>query len=162
MAGTSTAVTNGLRELHFHCFNCLRSELDRIEEAGDEHATGTGNWNPAQIVQHVAEVVTRSIDGFEFRAPLFARLMRPLLRAKLMGKPLPTGVKLKGGSAVLIPPESVRLNDAIALLRKELDRAEQQKMTADSPIFGKMAHEDWTDLHLRHAEMHFGFISLDG
>lgn len=159
MSGTSDTPATGRRQVEYHCFNCLRKELDQLEAAGEENITTTGDWTPGQIVQHVGEVVTRSIDGFDFKTPLFVRMMRPLLRAKLKGKALPSGVKLKGGSAALVPPASTKLSDAIAHMRKELDRAEQQKMSADSPIFGRMTHADWVDMHCRHAELHFSFMN---
>lgn len=150
------------REVKLNCFNCLKSELDKFEQAGEENLITTGAWTPGQIVQHVCETMTRSIDGFEFKVPFMVRLMRPIIRMKMLnsGKPIPAGIKLTGNSQVMIPPESITLTEAIANLRAEIQRAEKQKMTKPSPVFGKMTHKDWTNLHLRHAELHFSFIQL--
>ena len=150
------------REVKLNCFNCLKSELDQFEQAGEENLTTTGNWTAAQIVQHVCETITRSIDGFDFKAPFMVRLMRPIIRAKLLksGKPIPTGIKLTGNAQVMIPNQSITLTEAIANLRAEIERAQKEKMTKPSPVFGKMTHEQWTNLHLRHAELHFSFIQL--
>jgi hypothetical protein len=30
-------------------------------------------------------------------------------------------------------------------------------MTARHPVLGKLTHEEWTQLHLRHAELHLSF-----
>jgi len=150
------------REVKLHCFNCLRSELDKFEQAGEDGLTTTGEWTAGQIVQHVCETMKRSIDGFEFKAPWFVRLMRPIIRMKFVGKakPIPAGIKLTGDSTTMIPPKSVALSDAIADLRSTIERAKKEKMAQPSPVFGKMTHEDWVNLHLRHAELHFSFIRL--
>lgn len=150
------------RDVKLHCFNCLRSELDKFEQAGGNGLTTTGDWTAGQIVQHVCETMKRSLDGFEFKAPWYVRLMRPILRMKFMGKSkaIPAGIKLRGDSAAMIPPKSVAFADAMADLRSTIERAEKKKMTQPSPVFGKMTHEDWVNLHLRHAELHFSFIQL--
>jgi len=146
------------RRLEFHCFNCLRGELDRLEAAGEANIRAVGRWTPGQVVQHLAEVVTRSIDGFEFEGPRLVRMLRPVLRLTMMGRPMPSGVKLKGAMTAMVPPPSIRFDNALANLRRELDRAERERMTAKSPVFGRMTHDDWANLHLRHAELHLGFL----
>ncbi len=157
-----TNANSARRTVQLHCFNCLRGELDRFEEIGADNLQTTGDLTAGQIVQHISEVVTRSIDGFEFSAPLIVKLMRPMIRKKFVGtsSPLDPGIKLKGDSTVLVPAVDFPLADAIANLRSELDRANETKMTKPSPVFGNMTHDDWTNLHLRHAELHFSFIQL--
>ncbi len=162
MTGQQVTGSGNRRAVKLHCFNCLRGELDRFEEIGADNLKTTGDLTAAQIVQHISEVVTRSIDGFEFSVPWFVRLFRPLIRKKFIGTttPLDSGIKLKGESLAMIPAADFSLTDAIANLRNELERANEVKMTQPSPVFGVMTHEDWTSLHLRHAELHFSFIQL--
>ena len=36
-----------------------------------------------------------------------------------------------------------------------------ERMSKPSPVFGPMTHEEWEQLHCRHAELHFSFIHKD-
>jgi len=42
-------------------------------------------------------------------------------------------------------------------LRQSVARTKSERMEAAHPAFGKMNHDEWTKLHLRHAEMHLSF-----
>ena len=57
------------------------------------------------------------------------------------------------------PDESVAWADAIEGFRHEMSRLrEGARMTRPSPVFGAMSHEQWEQLHCRHAELHLSFI----
>ncbi len=61
--------------------------------------------------------------------------------------------------AVLGPDDDVTWEQAAACLRAALDRLDGgARMTQPSPVFSDLAHEQWEQLHCRHAEMHFSFM----
>ncbi|MFI4892885.1 MAG: DUF1569 domain-containing protein, partial [Phycisphaerales bacterium JB058] len=62
MVNTKTAPR---RELSFGSLDELGAELDRLEAAGAAGNLGhTGNWTPGEILDHLANFWTCSLDGF--------------------------------------------------------------------------------------------------
>jgi hypothetical protein len=39
-----------------------------------------------------------------------------------------------------------------------MEQLKTQAPTAPSPILGTLTHEEWIAMHLRHAELHLGFL----
>ena len=39
-----------------------------------------------------------------------------------------------------------------------IERAGSQRMKHPSPVLGKLSHEQWEQLHCRHAELHLSFL----
>ncbi len=135
---------------------------DLVRDVQDVSKTGvnsTGNWSAAQNIEHVAAVIDASIDGFSFSVPLPIRILGRLIRGRTLKKGLSPGIKMPGSAPDAFKPgPDTRLEDAAKHLADSVARANQQKMTAVSPIFGKLSHEQWVQLHCRHAEMHFSFL----
>lgn len=130
-------------------------ELDR----GDGDVRASGNWTPGQIVHHVAKLMEMSIDGFPAPAPLPIRLIGKLLRSSVLTKPMRAGFKIPGVLRDAAPPEDVTWNAAREYLDAMVARVEAgERMEQPSPAFGPMVHEEWLQLHCRHAEMHFSFM----
>jgi hypothetical protein len=143
------------RSLRFESLQHIVADAEALS-AGPVRSAG--NWTAAQNVQHVAILIRLSIDGFPARAPWLIRFVLRFMKNRVLARPLKPGFKLPGNFSFLLPDDDVTWKDAVAELRREVDRAASEKMTAPSPILGSMSHEDWTRLHCRHAELHFGFI----
>jgi hypothetical protein len=132
--------------------------LDAAQRNGGK-VTATGNWTPAQIVWHVNAFIIASHDGFPFQAPWFMRVLGKMLKSGALNKPLKPGIKAPKSMSKMMPPADVTWGDAVASLRKQMARhTKGEKMRVPSPMFGDLAHEEWIQLHCRHAEMHFGFM----
>ena len=146
------------RRLHF---DSLKEILDDAESLGAGEIRTSGNWAASKIIDHVARVIEKSVDGFpqEARAPLPLRLLGPLLKGRSLRKTLPAGLKIPRGFKVIVPDEGVTLDEAMGRLRRVVQRVEGgEQMTRRSPLFGRMSHDDWRRLHCRHAELHFSFM----
>lgn len=160
-ANVKTGKVTGRRDLSFETLDDVLADLDRLEEA---HAAGTlkmlGNWSAGQIFEHTATLFDFSVDGFSFKAPLFIRLMSPILKNKLFGPmPIPAGLQLRGGSAVMIPDDVVTFEDGLTHLRRSIGRITAgERMTQPSPVFGRMTHGQWVTLHLKHCALHLSFL----
>ena len=154
-----TSKVTDRRTLRFARITDLTEDVDKLCEAGSVRSTG--NWTPAQIVTHVTSLIRMSIDDFTFKAPLVLRIIGPMIRSRVLNRPMGAGINLRGGAAAaLIPDPSVTWEHAVAELHKQVERIESgTRMTRPSPIFGKLEHEEWTQLHCRHAEMHFSFMA---
>jgi len=140
----------------------INRELDELAAAHDQGALRVlGNWTAGQIMQHVGDLIRYSYDGFPFTAPLPIRLFGRLIKKSAMGeKPIPAGLKLRGESAALLPPEGVTFENGLAALRAQLARIDAgEQMTQPSPIFGPMTHAQWLSLHHKHAALHLSFLN---
>jgi len=153
-----TGKVSDRRTLRFGRMTDLTADIDQLIAAGEIEVTG--NWTAAQIVAHVSGLIRMSIDGFGFKAPLLIRLAGPLMRSRVLNHPMSAGFKLKGAAAeAIVPSPSVTWDGAVADLRAQVERVERgAKMSHRSPVFGQLEHEEWAQLHCRHAEMHFSFM----
>lgn len=153
---SKNAPSSQRRALHFQTLDDIVRDTQAL--VGTQ-PTSTGNWSPGQIVEHVSIGIEASVDGFGFVAPLPLRIFGRLARNHYLKKGFPAGIKLRGKMAdKFLPGQSPDFEQAAHRLAKAVDRAKQQKMSATSPLFGKLDDEQWTQLNCRHAELHFSFI----
>jgi len=139
----------------------LGSEIDRIEAAAHAGTLEvTGNWSPGQILQHTAKIFDGALDGFEARAPLPIRLVgRFVFKPKLGKSNMKPGIKLPKKAVSVLPADAVSTEEGIRHMRGVLGRIQGgEKMLHDSPVLGKMTHEQWVLMHLDHCRLHFGFL----
>ncbi|MFN5052141.1 MAG: DUF1569 domain-containing protein [Planctomyces sp.] len=144
----------GRRELTFHS---LQQVLDDVEQLAASPATRTlGNWSLAQLLNHLALTMNGSIDGFSVQAPWFIRLLAPLFKQSALKKISP-GIRLPKSAEAVAFPSSVSLPESLQAFRQAIRRASTEQMRAPHPGFGRMTHQEWLLLHLRHSEMHLSF-----
>jgi hypothetical protein len=56
-----------------------------------------------------------------------------------------------------VAKSTITAQEALEQLRKAVARLRAEKMTARHPVFGRITHDEWARLHLRHAELHLSF-----
>ncbi len=150
------------RKLQFHTLHDILRDVEQLaavtSETG-EAICADGNWTPAQIVEHVTLFIDGATDGFGFQVPLIIRIMGKLFRSSMLNKPLKPGIKLPANMDVVLPDPQTTWDDAVSALRDAVARIDSgERMTQPSPLLGAMTHEDWVNLHCRHAEMHLSFM----
>ena len=151
---TATAPTR--QKLSFKTLDDIARFVEPLPARG---ATSTGNWSAAQNIDHVAAVVDASIDGFTFSAPFPIRIFATLMRNRFLSKGFNPGIKMPSNVPTAFKPgPETQLDDAVRHLTDSIQRAKDKKMTVVSPIFGALSHDQWIDMHCRHAEMHFSHI----
>ena len=141
------------RILRFHCYNCIRNDAAKL--MAGPHRT-TGKWTLGQQFEHLAITMDMSIDGFGFGMPLHLRLAGKLLKNRFLTKGFPTGVKLGGRTAVMIP-DTVSDEQGYEHLCRSIERCQNETKRAPSPLLGKLSSDEWEQLHVRHAELHLSF-----
>ncbi|MEE8459502.1 MAG: DUF1569 domain-containing protein [Phycisphaerales bacterium] len=157
---TDTRKVTERRELRFNSMGDILNDVEYMA-AGDPPRS-TGNWTSAQIIQHVGRIIDFSIEGFPVpRAPLPVRIVCRLLRKKLLRDPMKPGITLPPKFARLQPETRTTWDEAVDGFRAAITKLDTKRMTCRSPVFGKLNHEQWVQLHCRHAEMHFSFIAPD-
>jgi len=154
------------RDVQYASLDDLRADLDAIERA---HAAGTlrntGNWSPGQVLEHLAIFMECALDGFPHgKIPWHLRTVAKLLfkNGAVSGKPPPPGFNIPDGAAFLRPGEDTSFEAGMTRLRTCLDRlAKGDTLDHPSPLFGKLTHEEWTQLQLGHASLHLSFLHPD-
>jgi len=151
----NTKHVEGRRIIHYDNFDELLADVDRLT-AG--RVQTLGNWSLGQNLAHLAKAYECSIDGFPFlmSAP-FRFVLGMLMKRRFLNNPLPTGFQLPKKAADLIPAE-IDSFEASKLLAKAVERLKIENQRSPHPALGKLTIDEWNALHLRHAELHLGFV----
>jgi hypothetical protein len=121
-----------------------------------------GNWPLAQLLMHLAKAVNSSIDGISANAPWYVRMVGPLIKGRILTKGMSPGFKLPKKVEPVFFPAAESAQEALECLRAAVARTRRERMTARHPVLGKLTHDEWTRLHLRHAELHLSFAVPEG
>lgn len=155
------------RPLHFKCLGCLKAELDRLEAAQRAGSLATtGNWTPAENLDHCAVTFESGLDGMKggapFLAPLFGMLLKARVTADRPGAMRP-GFNFPRDATELAPRAGVTFEQGMGRLRRAIARLDAgERMTARSAWLGALSHEQWLRLNLNHCQMHLGFLTYPG
>jgi hypothetical protein len=145
----------GRRELHFTSLDDMVADAEKLVSSPTSRTLG--NWPLSQLLTHLATAMNASIDGVPFTASWPLRLFGLVIkRGILKNGMLPGFALLKEEEAAAFPAVSSP-QEALEMLRKAAGRLRNERATARHPLFGKLTHEEWTQLHLRHAELHLSF-----
>jgi hypothetical protein len=150
-----TKAVQGRRELNFSSLDDISADAEKL--VSSPHTRTLGNWPLSRLLAHLAMTMNGSIDGFSFKAPWYIRAILFWIKGRFVRNRLSPGIKLsKDSEAVAYPPVSSP-QEALEMLRSAVERTKTQRMSAPHPAFGALTHEQWVQLHLRHAELHLSF-----
>ena len=150
-----TKTVQGRRNLHFESLDEIVADAQKLVNSPTTKMLG--NWPLERILSHLAMALNRSVDGFNAKASIFIRLIGPFIKGGILRKGMPAGRMLPKEVVVSFYPEVPSPQDALQNLALAVERVGKEKMTAAHPVFGKMTHEEWRQLHLRHSELHLSF-----
>lgn len=153
---TETKDVRERRSLSFHAMDDILADAEALAATGDVRTSG--NWTPGQNLQHVARFIRCSVEGFSGSMPWPFRVIGRLLRGRILRMTFRPGLKVPAKFDELRPDDDVPLEQGLDDLRAMVALAKERKMTAPSPILGELSHDEWEQLHCRHAEMHFSFL----
>ena len=150
------------RELRFGRMKDLLRDVEQLAAQGEVAASG--NWTPGQIVDHVTTLVDWSIDGFpDVKLSWPLRVIGGFMKDRALNRPMSPGFKVPGGLRQAVPAPSITWDEAVSHLRRTIHRIDEGlRMEQPSPLLGPLGHEQWEQLHCRHAEMHFSFLKVGG
>ena len=154
----NTVKVIGRRDVEYGDLSEFMEDVEQI--AASEHRT-LGNWTYSQILQHLADAIRFSLDGFPetAKAPWFARkIIAPLMKNSLLTKSMKPGFILPKGAADLIPPADIDLHTALRNLRRSVSRLEHETPSKPHPFLGSLASQEWDALTLRHSALHMSFV----
>ena len=151
-----TSAVRGRRILRFESLDELQQEAERVASSPGKTL---GNWNVAQILDHLARSIQASYYGPEVKAPWFVRMIiGPMIKSRFLSKGMPAGFSLPKQMAHFMPGDDPSLEVSLQELRTWLGRLKVNLPPLGHPAFGKLSHADWIRLHLRHGELHLSFV----
>ncbi|MDB5288803.1 MAG: hypothetical protein JWL69_44 [Phycisphaerales bacterium] len=157
-----TGHVSNRRTLHFSGIDGLRADVDRIVAAEVRgKARCLGNWCVGQNFGHVASWIDYSFDGVPMKVPFFVKLFLRPMKNRFIYKPMPAGrniPKVPGGT---LGTEPLPTEQGHAKLVRALDRLKAGPPNLPHLLFGMLTHDQWINTHLRHAELHLSFITID-
>lgn len=143
------------RRLHFNNFEEV---LDEIESLHARPHRQLGNWPLPIITGHLALGMHGSIDGGTFPVPWHFKLLGPWFIKPRLLKRFPSGFQLPRVAREKLIPKEISYADAIENLRGAIERLKAETKRGSHPVLGKLTIDEWNRFHLRHCEMHLGFL----
>lgn len=157
----NTATVAGFRTLKFDGFESMWREVEKVAAAD---AAGRlkpiGNWTAGQAFGHLATWIEYPYDGYppDLKPPLWIKLLLRMMKKKFLYGTMKRGVRIPGVQGGTKGTEPMTTEAGKARLRRAWDRLNAAPPTIPNPIFGVMTHEEWKQGHLRHAELHLGYL----
>jgi hypothetical protein len=143
------------RELRFQTFDQAIAEVDRLFAHGYERK---GNWDLAQMCDHLATTFEGSVRGFGFGMPRVLQAMFGQFGLRYVLKNQRTPFRARVPKQ--LEPAS-GLDPAVAIVRLKHSIGEFESYTGEvarHPFFGKMTREQWRGIHLFHCAHHLAFL----
>lgn len=155
-----TKSAQGRRAVHYESLDDLLDDAETL--AGTEVQT-LGNWSQGAIYGHVAAAMNASIDGFPGKVPWFVRVVAQLfMRKMLLEGPLKPGFKLPKDAEEKMWPKGMTADEGLAALREAVERQRTETHRVPHLALGAISNDEWTQAHLRHAELHMSFVVPSG
>jgi hypothetical protein len=149
------------RKLRFSTVDEALAEASRL--AADEREgrlDRAGNWTLGQSLNHLAAWAGFAFDGYppEIRAPLPVRVVLRLMKNKFLRSGMPAGVRIRNIPAGTLGADPTPTDVAFRRFESAFGRLRDHAPGHPNPIFGRLSHDEWVSLNLRHAELHLGFL----
>ena len=152
----NTKQVTGRRSLRY-------GSLDEMLADAESLASGPiqtlGNWSPGQIFEHLARAFTLPLEGVVLPIPFYVRWGAKLMLGRFLRNGLPAGLALTGKSAEALVPDATSTEAGLAALRSAVTRWKAKSSVPYHSVFGTVTDEQFTQIHLRHAELHLSFLT---
>jgi len=142
-------------EFRLKDFDAVKSEIERLRAGGHVRR---GNWDFAQVCDHLTYFIDASLDGAKFRVPW---LIKVLFGRMALKRTLATR-RIKPGSPTphQLPPPGGDESAAAERLTRAIERLQAHAGAFHpSPFFGAMTREQCLEMHLIHCNHHLGMLT---
>ena len=149
-------MTERRMDLFFPDLAAAARDVQHAREAGYQL---TGNWNLAQILDHLNRTMRMTFEGAPFKYPAPLRLICRLALMPMIRGGKPTKVRGKAPAALTPPDEADESDNAeefYRLVNKLTDPT--TPFVALHPVFGKFTREQWLLMQKWHAAHHLSFV----
>lgn len=152
----NTKQVTGRRALRFGSLDEMLAEAELLASGPTQTL---GNWTPGQIFEHLARAFTLPLDGVVLPIPFYVRWGAKLMLGRFIRNGLPAGLALTGKSAEALVPDPTATEAGLADLRSAVSRWKAKTTVPYHSVFGTVTDEQFTQIHLRHAELHLSFLT---
>lgn len=150
-----TSGTLSRRQLRFDDLDAIAADVRHLHEAGYDRV---GNWDLAQICDHLGLAMKGSMVGFPAKVPWPLRLIgKHLILPKILTKQrMKSGVKLP---AKYLPKPGQDEEKVVRQFCKTIDLLNRfEGSLHPHPFFGSMTRDQWWQLHRVHSAHHLSFL----
>jgi hypothetical protein len=119
----------------------------------------SGNWTFGQSLNHLATWVDYAYDGLSLRVPLPLRLVLRLMRDQVLYKPMRPGSRIPRVPGGTLAIDAVPTEAAIEHFNRSFARLKVEPPTRPHVAFGRMNHDQWIAMNLRHSELHLSYFN---
>jgi hypothetical protein len=149
----------GRRILRFESIDEVVADVDRLAEAlRVGRLRQLGNWTLGQTLRHLACWAEYSYAGAPMKVPFFIKWILRRRKRKFLYEPMRAGVRIPGVQGGTLATEPSSLEDGLGRWRRVMERLKAEAPSKPQVIFGPLRHHEWIAMHLRHAELHLGFL----
>lgn len=155
----NTAKVSHRRRLSFTSVDEVLAEADRLvaaERGG--RLVRLGNWTLGQTLGHLAAWAGFCFDGYPINPPRVIGWILRLRRKQFIHGTMPAGVRIPRVSGGTVGTEALSTEEGHQRFRRAFERLKDNRPPDRHPFLGRMSHEDWIALNLRHAELHLSFM----
>lgn len=150
------------RIVRFDSFEDYLAELERV--AGENYQP-VGKLSKGQIFKHLADSFTSSIDGFPegLQGPwIIRKIIGPMLKNRILRTAMKPGINLPKKASDYHPDrQDFSPDESLKELLEALKRYQSEGGKVEHPYIGKLTPQEWDLLHLRHGELHLGFLVFE-
>jgi hypothetical protein len=154
------ALTPQRRKLRLRTIDEAIGEAERVAEAERQgRLARAGNWSLGKTLGHLATWANFAHDGYpaEVHPPLPIRLVIRLMRGRILRDGMSPGMRIGRMPEGTLGLDELPTEEGLNRYRAALKRLAASAPTGASPVFGRLTHDQWIQLNLRHAELHLGF-----
>jgi hypothetical protein len=121
--------------------------------------TRLGNWSLQQNLGHLTAAIDNAYDPLPLHPPAWPmRIFGRTFKRIILNRSFIPGVRGVRTDGKPFWIETRDLDDAADRYRAALARLEREIPRGRHPFFGSLSHRQWIKFHLRHAELHLGFL----
>lgn len=161
-SAVNTGKVKDRRPVKFQSFAQAGRDIEQLAQAErDGRLQPLGNWTLGQAVGHLAAWIDYGFDGYPMgKPPLLMRIVGKVMRGQFLRGGAPAGFRIRGAPTGTYADEVIPTDEAIRRFSASAGRLEAAPPAKPNPVFGPMSHEEWKQLHLRHAELHLSFFKI--
>lgn len=121
-----------------------------------------GNWTLGQALNHLAAWIEYPYTGFppELVFPESVKAQALAAKDRIMRDPMRPGDRLPGAEAGTFATEDASADHGLSRLEAAVALLRSAPPPHPDPAFGVVSQREWTEMNLRHAELHLSFFVL--
>ncbi len=150
------------RTVHFDSIDDALIDVTSLAAAEREgKLRAVGQWTFGQILGHVAAWVDYGFTGVPVKVPFFLPWILKPLKKRILNNTLPAGRNIPRVAGGTLAKDVIFSDEGVARFGAAFTRLKTECPTGPHILFGRMSHEDWIKINLRHAELHLSFLRTD-